>query len=43
MNFSEMTVVDILGPATLQVQTTINGSDEISFSEMNVLLKSYNT
>ena len=42
MDFSEMTVVDILGPATLQVQTTINGSDEISFSEMNVLLKSYN-
>lgn len=42
MNFSEMTVVDILSPASLQVQTTINGSDEISFSEMNVLLKSYN-
>lgn len=42
MDFSEMTVVDIFGPATLQVQTTINGSDEISFSEMNVLLKSYN-
>lgn len=42
MDFSEMTVVDIFGPATLQVQTIINGSDEISFSEMNVLLKSYN-
>lgn len=42
MNFSEMTVVDILSPASLQVQTSINGSDEISFSEMNVLLKSYN-
>ena len=41
MDFSEMTVVDIYGPARLQVKTTINGSDEISFSEMNVLLKSY--
>lgn len=41
MNFSEMTVVDICGPARLQVKTTITGSDEISFSEMNVLLKSY--
>lgn len=42
MDFSEMTVVDIYSPARLQVKTTINGSDEISFSEMNVLLKSYN-
>ena len=41
MDFSEMTVVDIYGPARLQVKTTITGSDEISFSEMNVLLKSY--
>lgn len=41
MDFSEMTVVDIYSPARLQVKTTINGSDEISFSEMNVLLKSY--
>lgn len=41
MDFSEMTVVDIYGPARLQVRTTITGSDEISFSEMNVLLKSY--
>ena len=42
MNFSEMTVTDIIGPTTLEVRTTINGNDEISFSEMNVLLKSYN-
>ena len=41
MDFSEMTVTDIIGPTTLEVRTTINGSDEISFSEMNVLLKSY--
>lgn len=41
MDFSEMTVVDIVGPATLQLKTTINGSDEISFTEMNVLIKSY--
>lgn len=41
IDFSEMTVVDIYGPARLQVKTTINGSNEISFSEMNVLLKSY--
>lgn len=41
MDFSEMTVTDIIGPTTLQVRTTINGSDEISFTEMNVLLKSY--
>lgn len=42
MDFSEMNVVDIYGPARLQVKTTIDGSDEITFSEMNVLLKSYN-
>lgn len=41
MDFSEMTVVGIYGPARLQVKTTINGSNEISFSEMNVLLKNY--
>lgn len=41
MDFSEMTVADIIGPATLQLKTTINGSDEINFTEMNVLIKSY--
>lgn len=41
MEFSEMTVVDIIGPAILQLKTTINGSDEVSFTEMNVLIKSY--
>ena len=41
MDFSEMTVVDIIGPATLQLKTTVNGSDEISFTEMNILIKRY--
>ena len=41
MDFSEMTVVDIIGPATLQLKTAINGNDEVSFTEMNVLIKSY--
>lgn len=41
MDFSEMTVVDIIGPATLQLKTAINDSDEVSFTEMNVLIKSY--
>ena len=42
MDFSEMNVVDIIAPAKLQIITTIDGSDEINFSEMNVLLKRYN-
>lgn len=41
MDFSEMTVVDIIGPATLQLKTTVSGSDEISFTEMNILIKRY--
>ncbi len=42
MDFSEMTVVDIIAPATLKLISKIDGSDEISFTEMNILIKSYN-
>lgn len=42
MNFSELCFTDITAPASLQVQTNIDGSDEITFSEVNVLIKEYN-
>lgn len=44
MDFSEMTVVDI-SPSRLQIKTTITGnkSNEINFTLMNILLKSYTT
>ncbi len=42
MDFSEMTVVDIIAPATLKLISKIDGNDEISFTEMNILIKSYN-
>lgn len=43
MDFSETNMVDIVGPATLQLQTSIEnlGSSNIKFTYMNIILKSY--
>ena len=43
MDFSETNMVDIVGPATLQLQTSIEnpGSSNNKFTYMNIILKSY--
>lgn len=42
MDFSETNVVDIIGPAVLQLRTkTTDDSSTINFTYMNVLIKSY--
>lgn len=43
MDFSETNMVDIVGPATLQLQTSIENpsSSNIKFTYMNIILKSY--
>lgn len=44
MDFSETNVVDIIGPAKLQLKTNISGDQDtsnIKFSYMNVLIKSF--
>lgn len=43
MDFSETNMVDIVGPATLQLQTSIDNpnSSNIKFTYMNIILKSY--